>query len=233
MLATQNGNKRIAYVPDYVVFDLETTGLSWENDEIIEISAMRVRNSSCVDEFTTLVNPGIPVSPAASAVNGITDEMVEGAPGIDTVMDDFLAFIGEDILVGHNIHTFDLRFLQKNVKRMYDRLIGNDYIDTLEISRMYLPDVARHGLTDMATHYDIDTSGAHRALADCRMTMGVFECLRREIEHPSEAAKAVRKCPKCGSLLRKRSGRYGEFWGCSGYPACKFTENISSNREWK
>ena len=232
MLSKKAGKKRVEYVPDYVLFDLETTGVSWENDEVVEISAVKVKGGEVIDEFSTLVNPGMPIPFYASEVNGITDDMVADSPAFDEVLGQFLEFAGDAVLVGHNIHCFDMKFIQKSAQNYYGKQIGNDYIDTLQIARLYLPEMEHHTLTDLADHYGISVEGAHRALNDCRMNQKVFECLKKEIENPSEAAKAVKKCPKCGNVLKKRSGKFGEFWGCMSYPDCRYTENISSNRVW-
>lgn len=104
--------------------------------------------------------------------------------------------------------------------------ITNDYIDTLQLSRLYLPQLDHHKLSDVASYYNISTAGAHRALADCKMNQRIFECLKEEMENPSEETRTVRKCPKCGNALKKRSGKFGEFWGCMSYPNCRYTENV-------
>ncbi len=227
MLAGKSGRKRIEYVPDYVIFDLETTGVSCENDEVIEISAVKVQNGEVVDEFSTLVNPGMSIPYYASQVNGITDDMVADSPGFEEALGQFLDFVGDAVLVGHNINSFDMLFMQRDVQKYYGKMLGNDCIDTLQIARLYLPEMEHHTLTELAEHYGIGAEGAHRALNDCRINQMVFECLKKEIDNPSEAAKTVMKCPKCGNLLKKRSGKYGEFWGCTGYPDCRYTKNIS------
>lgn len=226
MLSKKPGKKLNTYVPDYVVFDLETTGVSCRFDEVVEISAIKAAGGQVVDEFSTLVNPGRPIPCGASAVNGITDDMVEGSPFFEQALTDFLEFAGDAVLVGHNIHTFDMKFLYRDAERFWGKTVGNDYIDTLQLARAYLPQLAHHKLVDLADYYSISTAGAHRALNDCRMNQIVFERLAKEMEHPSGEAKAVKKCPKCGNVLRKRSGRYGAFWGCMSYPECKYTEKI-------
>ena len=106
---TGNRGKRLnRYVEDYVVFDLETTGVRPGLDRIIEISALKVRGHQVEDQYTTLVNPEMRIPRAATAVNGITDEMVKDAPEMEEAVRGFLDFVGNDILVGHNIHTFDI-----------------------------------------------------------------------------------------------------------------------------
>ena len=232
MLSKKAGKKLLEYVPDYVLFDLETTGISWEKDEVVEISAVKVKGGEIVDEFSSLVNPGMPIPYYASEVNGITDDMVADSPTFDKVLGEFLEFAGDEVLVGHNIHTFDMKFIQKSSQYYFGKLIGNDYVDTLMLARLYLPEMEHHTLSDLAAHYGISTAGAHRALADCKMNQQVFEHLKKEIENPSEAARKVKKCPKCGNVLRTRNGKYGEFWRCMSYPDCRYTENISPTAKW-
>ena len=226
MQSVKNGKQLFNYTPDYVVFDLETTGTSCATDEVIEISAVKVHAGTIVDEFSSLVNPGRPIPAQASAVNGITDAMVADSPSFSRVLQQFLAFAQDAVLVGHNIRSFDMKFIQRDAQKYFGRGICNDYIDTLPLARQYLPQLSHHRLTDLAKHYRISTNGAHRALNDCRMNQKIFEYLKKEIDQPSEAANTVRKCPKCGNILKKRNGRFGTFWGCTGFPECRYTENI-------
>ena len=230
MLSDRPGRKLETYIPDYVLFDLETTGISCETDDVIEISAVKVVGGKIVDEFSTLVTPGRPIPAQASAVNGITDEMVRNSPRFDAALRDFLEFAGDSVLVGHNVQMFDLKFIRRDAKRYFGKQIGNDFIDTLQIARAYLPDISSHRLTALAGHYGIQVKEAHRALGDCRMNQQVFEKLRFEMDNPSEAAKKVKKCPICGNVLRKRSGQFGDFLGCASYPDCRYTENISGGK---
>ena len=225
MLGDKRGRKLDKYVTDYVVFDLETTGTSSLNDAVIEISAVRVQGRSVVDEFSTLVNPERPIPYHATQVNHIEDSMVEDAPLFEKALADFDEFIGDMPLVGHNIHTFDMKFIWRDAEGYWGKTICNDYIDTLPLARLCLPQLSNHKLSDLAVHYQISTAGAHRALSDCRMNQKIFEKLGESLDSP-EVRKNLKICPRCGQFLRKRSGRYGEFWGCSGYPACRYTENI-------
>lgn len=222
------GKRRNLYAKDYVVFDLETTGLSPTSDEIIEISAIKVRDHKPVEEFSTLVNPGRRIPYTATAINGITDQMVEDAPPLQEALERFLAFIGDDILAGHNIHTFDIHFLDNGISRTLGRTLSNDYVDTLYLARNCLPQLSRHRLTDVAEHFHIRTEGAHRALNDCAMNQQCYEELRQlweAREEGSTSPQSASLCPKCGSILIRRKGRYGEFWGCSAFPQCRFTQN--------
>lgn len=217
--------QRSEYISDYVVFDLETTGISWKQDEVVEISAIMVNGHKVVSEFTTLVNPGREIPYQASRVNGITDDMVKDAPVFETALADFLAYVGNHVLVGHNIHAFDLKFIERDCKRYFGKVPQNDYIDTLRLAKACLPQLARHRLTDLAGHYGISIQGAHRALNDCRMNQAVYECLGKELQK-NKNSQQMKKCPRCGGFMQKRNGRFGAFWGCGGYPDCRYTENI-------
>ncbi|MBE5943773.1 MAG: DNA polymerase III subunit epsilon [Lachnospiraceae bacterium] len=220
MFGANRGRKLRDYVSNYVVFDLETTGTSPKAEAIIEISALKVVDGKVVDTFSTLVNPMKPISPGATAVNGITDDMVKDKPTLDVVLPQFNDFVGDYILVGHNIHCFDMKFIWKAAEETFGQTISNDYIDTLPMSRKRLPQLAHHRLVDIAAYYDIDTSGAHRALQDCVMNQLCFEYMQDEPE-----LTPTKKCPNCASELLLRNGRYGMFWGCTNFPVCRYTEN--------
>ncbi|MBR4411464.1 MAG: topoisomerase DNA-binding C4 zinc finger domain-containing protein [Firmicutes bacterium] len=235
MLGNTMGKKITAYVPDYVVFDLETTGISCASDEVIEISAVKVAGGQVVDEFSTLVNPGRPIPWQASRVNGIYDDMVAGSPDFVTALAAFLQFAGDAVLVGHNIHSFDMKFLYRDARRFWNRIPNNDYIDTLQLARYCLPQLHHHRLVDLAEHYGISSEGAHRALADCRMNQQVFELLGRDLAKRSasrsvssidDECDGMRICPKCGYRMVPRSGKFGRFYGCTGYPVCRHTEKL-------
>ena len=225
----RNKGKRLnRYLEDYVVFDLETTGISQERDAIIEISAVKVEKHEIAGEFSTLVNPGRHIPAGATAVNGITDEMVKDAPGIEAAVQNFLDFIGDFVLVGHNIHTFDTNFVYDAALQFLGREVRNDYIDTLYMARSCLPELEHHKLTDVAAHFGLQTQGAHRALFDCMMNQGCYEALGKLMEEKKKkgAVSEEQSCPVCGGVLMLRKGKFGMFYGCSGFPACRFTRNV-------
>ena len=215
----------LQYIPNYIIFDLETTGLDTDMDAIIEISALKVKGGETVDEYSTLVNPCMHIPDLASSVNGITDDMVKDAPKIEETLKGFIAFIGDEVLVGQNIKRFDLKFIQRDAVRIFGKPVDNDYVDTLFLAQRYLPELCKHSLEALADHYDISYDGAHRALADCHINKKVYDCLAKEIANPSDAARKVPVCPRCGNMLKKRKGIYGEFWGCVGFPECRFTKD--------
>ena len=222
----KKGIRLTGYRPDYVVFDLETTGLSPMTDAIIEISAVKVRKGTVTDQFSTLVNPNRHSPAAASQVNGITDKMVADAPPLKEVLEQFLAFIGDEVLVGHNIHSFDMKFLNRAMEELYQRDLGNDYIDTLYMARRCLKELSHHRLTDLAAYFHISTEGAHRALNDCVMNQKCFEEMGKRMKTEDLDAETQETCPRCGGELIKRSGRFGPFYGCCNYPRCRYTRNV-------
>lgn len=217
----ERGNRLVQYVPDYTVFDLETTGISANMDDIIEISAVKVRNGVVQDTFSTLVNPGRHIPTQATKVNGITDQMVSEAPLIREAMTEFLRFVGEDILVGHNIQSFDMKFIYREVEELFQETVSNDFIDTLHMARKCVPELKHHRLTDLAEHFGISSKGAHRALNDCVMNQKCFEAMAK-----LQKKSVVFVCPKCGGEMIRRNGRYGEFWGCGNFPKCRYTQNV-------
>lgn len=224
MLGNNRGSLTKEYPSSYVVYDLETTGTSPRRNSIIEISAVKVIEHEIVDTFSTLINPECEIPYAATAVNGITDEMVADMPRIEEVFPLFMDFIGDEILIGHNIHNFDMKYLWKAALHLYGETVTNDYVDTLPLSRQRLPELAHHRLVDIAAHYGISIEGAHRALADCIMNQKCYELMLAE-----KPARGVKKCPVCGNIMKRRNGRYGEFWGCMGFPSCRYTENIDND----
>lgn len=220
MLGNKRGKLLKDYVADYTVFDLETTGIRPDYDSIIEISAVKVVNGKVTDTFSSLINPGRRIPYGATAVNGISDEMVANKPELDIVFPKFVEFIGEDVLVGHNIHSFDMKFIWRAAEELFGQTVSNDYIDTLPMARRCLPQLSHHKLVDISSYYRISTAGAHRALNDCMMNQQCFELMTKE-----SVKYSPKFCPRCGGELKRRNGRYGEFWGCSEFPACRYTEN--------
>lgn len=239
-MGVRNKGKRLnTYVKDYVVFDLETTGINQYRDAIIEISAIRVRSGAVTEEYSTLVNPERHIPAGATAVNGITDAMVAGAPNILEAICGFLDFIRRDVLVGHNIHTFDTNFAYDAAFETTGREMNNDYIDTLYMARSCLPQLAHHRLTDVSEYFHVQTKGAHRALNDCVMNQKCYEELGKLLMNSAKTCSKTRDgslgkvknndevsaCPECGGLLSKRKGKFGVFYGCGNFPVCRYTRN--------
>lgn len=194
-MSTQKGTLINKYTPDYVIFDLETTGISPNYDEVIEISALKVKGGKVVDEFNTLVNPGRKIPFGATKVNGITNAMVAEAPAFSQVLAEFLDFAEGLVLVGHNIARFDMKFIWRDAEQYFGEIPQNNYVDTLQVARKHLPNMEHHRLVDLAEHYGISPEGAHRALNDCYMNQKVYECMVAEMReaHQKRLEEARKK----------------------------------------
>lgn len=158
----------------FVVLDLETTGAKAPPCRIIEIGAFRVAGGSIVDEFITLVNPDTDVPEFITALTGISGEMLRFAPRFEQLLDDFLVFLGDSILVAHN-SPFDLAFLNHEIARVHeDCTIWNPTLCTVELSRTVLPHIENHKLKTLADHYSVELINHHRAGDDARATAKIF-----------------------------------------------------------
>lgn len=157
------------YPSEYIVLDIETTGLSPLKNEIIELSALKIIGGEISDTFSQLVKPAGRISRFISDLTGITNEMLEGADSVSNVLSAFSKFVDDSVIVGHNIK-FDIRFLDFNYRKYFDIPFDNDFVDTLRLARRYLPELKSHRLGLLAEYYNFDNSGMHRALKDCEVT---------------------------------------------------------------
>src|SRR5262245_11746027 len=154
----------------YVVVDLETTGLRPGESGICEIGAVRLRGFEVEAEFETLVDPGLPIGAGASAVTGLRNEQLRGAPRPDEAVRSFLAFAGDAVLVAHNAR-FDLAFLDRETEQLTGSRIGSPVVDTVRLARRLLAGrVAGFGLGQLAWFFDTEERPCHRALPDARAT---------------------------------------------------------------
>lgn len=161
----------------FVVLDLETTGLRAGFDRITEVGAVKVRGGEVLGELRTFVHPGRPIPPAVTAITGITDAMVAGAPTMAEVLDHLLGFLAGGVLVAHNA-AFDLAFLRAAAERHGHPVPQPTVLDTARLSRRLLADEVRdHRLATLARHLRARTVPEHRALADARATVDVLHGL--------------------------------------------------------
>lgn len=147
----------------FVAFDLETTGLNPNSDRIVEIAAVKVRKGKIFSTFHHLVNPEKPISPEASAVNHITDDMVSSAPKIYEILPDFLDFVGRNVLVAHNAK-FDSSFIAQACLR-YSFIHPKRYFNSMSLSE-YWPNLPDRKLSSFLAAAGIENDEAHRALGD-------------------------------------------------------------------
>lgn len=166
---------------EYVVFDLETTGAKAPPCRITEIGAYRVKDLEVTDEFHTLVNPEMPIPAFITSLTGISDKMVKHAPRFCDVVDDFLGFIGDSVLVAHNAR-FDMGFLNHEVGRVYeDYRVANPSLCTVQLARTLLPHIENHKLKTVANYFSIELINHHRASEDARATAWIFVNLLRDL----------------------------------------------------
>lgn len=182
------GKSLISLPSDYVAIDLETTGFSPEFDEIIEIACIRFRDGVEVDKFQSLVIPHDMslVDDYIIKLTGITHDMLQAAPNIETVLPNALSFIGHDIIIGHNV-SFDINFLYDNCERFGFGYFDNDYVDTRRLARRAFPNLKNYKLGALIKEFGIPDTTAHRAEQDARQTAYCYAYLSRYIEnHPSD-----------------------------------------------
>jgi DNA polymerase III epsilon subunit family exonuclease len=159
---------------EFVVFDLETTGLSPSTSRICEIGAERVVALERRETFATLVNPGVPLPPAISALTGIGPAALRGAPRPELAVRRFLGFAGDAVLVAHNAR-FDLAFLDREVDRLTGCRVAAPVVDTVWLARRLLSGrVRRVGLAALANFFGTSVAPCHRALPDAQATAEVL-----------------------------------------------------------
>ncbi len=158
---------------EYVIVDLETTGLSKERHKITEIAAVKVKDNNIVDKFETLVNPEEPIPPFITKLTGINDEMVQDSPTISEALPKFLDFLGDAVFVAHNA-SFDMGFITHNVQKHLQQQVKNDVLCTLQLARKLLPDLPNKKLKTLCSHFDVTNETAHRAMSDVKATYQVF-----------------------------------------------------------
>lgn len=149
----------------FIAFDLETTGTLPGVDKIVEIGAVRIVNGEVESVYSTLVDPLIPIPAGASAVNGITDEMVKGKPKIEELLHSFTEFCGDDVLVAHNA-MFDTGFLVADYKRFEICTPKGLILDSYPMAKKVYPGLANYKLSTLVAHLQIEANGFHRAEGD-------------------------------------------------------------------
>lgn len=162
---------------NYTALDLETTGLNPKYDKIIEVGAVKVRNGQIIDRFQSLIRPGIMLPEKITELTGITRQELEEAPDSEHVIPQVIEFLGDDVILGHQV-MFDYSFLKKaavnlNLWKTEQNHLG---LDTLRLSRIYLPELPSRRLSDLCSYYGIEHQ-AHRALGDAESTVRLYEIL--------------------------------------------------------
>ncbi|TPR17439.1 PolC-type DNA polymerase III [Apilactobacillus timberlakei] len=166
---TFNADDRELYDATYVVFDIETTGLSAIYDNVIEVSAVKMQHDNVIDQFEEFIDPGFHLSDFTTQLTSITDEMVQGSKSEEEVFKLFRDFCGDAIVVGHNV-TFDVGFMNVGYARYGMEKIQNPIIDTLPLARFLYPNFKSYRLNTLAKKFDVSLEHHHRAVYDAEST---------------------------------------------------------------
>lgn len=173
--ARNNKGRSIIDLPDdYIVLDLETTGLEPEFDEIIEIGAIKIRNNEEIGSFNSLIKPKTEIDEFIVKLTGITNDMVKDSPYIEDVIGNLVDFIGDSLVIGHNVN-FDINFIYDAIETVLEKPFSNNFVDLLRISRKLSPDFENHKLKTLAENWQVDYSQAHRAMKDCYITDELYK----------------------------------------------------------
>ncbi|MDD5945223.1 MAG: PolC-type DNA polymerase III [Clostridia bacterium] len=162
-----------SYDDEYVVFDIETTGLNKEKCKIIEIGAVKIKNRKITDRYSTFIDPQEKLSDEIVELTNITDKMLEGQRTIDVVLPEFMDFVGDAVLVAHNA-SFDTGFVRIKGEELGLGAMHNTILDTLELSRTLLKDLKKHKLDIVAKRLGVSLEGHHRAVNDAEATAEIF-----------------------------------------------------------
>ena len=202
MAERNKGKSLLSVVDDYTIVDLETTGFSAEYNHIIEVGCIKFRNGVEIERYQSLVKPPEPIPYVIECMTGIHNEDVANSATFSDIGMEIWNFLKDEVVVGHNIN-FDINFLYDNFQRVFQLEFQNDFIDTLRLSRMLLPDIRKEGcsgysLVELCNYFDIAVETKenhrkdivnnalpqlchHRAIPDCQMTHKVFSCLKEII----------------------------------------------------
>lgn len=157
----------------YVVFDVETTGLSSVYDTIIEIAGVKMRNGEIIDRYESFANPHSPLPEKIVEITQITDDMLQDAPEVDVVLKEFYEWVGDSVLVAHNA-AFDIGFLNVGYEKINLPKIQQPVIDTLELARFLFPQLGNHRLNTLCNHLQVELVQHHRAIYDAEATAYMF-----------------------------------------------------------
>ena len=164
---------------DFISFDLETTGTLSHLDHIVEIGAVRFVEGKAQESYQQLVSISIPMPEQASAVNGITDEMLKGKPPIEEILPHFAEFCGEALLVAHNA-PFDFQFLLRAIEEHHAPAPRGLVLDSCHLARRSLPGMANYKLSTLCEYLKISSGKFHRASADALHCGELFVCILKK-----------------------------------------------------
>ena len=188
------GDSETTFNDEFVVFDIETTGLSPLSCKITEIGAVLVKNDEILSVFNTFVDPEMPIPDEIVRLTGITDDMVAGAPKTKEAVQKFLGFVGNRMLIAHNA-SFDISFIRKAAQD-HNLSFENSYLDTVSMSRFVNPDLKKHKLDTIAEYFGLGEFNHHRASDDAEICAKIFYRMVAKLENdgvstPAEMSAAM------------------------------------------
>lgn len=158
---------------EFIILDIETTGLEPLQHEITEIGALKIKGKEVQSIFSSLIRPNHPISAEITRLTGINNEMVKDSPSAKEVLPKFLDFADSSILVAHNAD-FDIPFIKYHMKQLIDKDLKNDVICTVKLARFLLPELQNHKLHTVATHLGFKVENRHRAMGDAELTYQIW-----------------------------------------------------------
>ncbi|MBO5355974.1 MAG: PolC-type DNA polymerase III [Clostridia bacterium] len=176
-----SGEYKGSFDDEFVVFDIETTGLSNQSCGITEIGAVKVKNGEVLEHYNTFVNPEMPIPLDIMELTGITDDMVEDARVIGDVLPEFFAFVGDRLLIAHNAD-FDMGFIRVAAKRCGMDYDHHPYLDTVALSRHLNPELKSHKLNKLAEYFKLGDFNHHRASDDAEMLAMIYFCMQEKMQ---------------------------------------------------
>ena len=186
------GERLLVATDRYVVIDIETTDMALSRGLITEVAAVLIENEEIVDTYSSLVHvPGAIISDFIESLTGITQQMVDTAPDVCDVLHQFKSFIGNEVLLGHNITTFDINMLYDHCETYINDVLSNDFVDTLYLAKNILPRSKNYKLQSLAEELGIHRTGAHRALDDCLTTFELYKKLILLDERPTPEEQSI------------------------------------------
>ncbi len=204
MVSVVYGKQNAKFTDEIVVFDIETTGIDANNERITEIGAVKIKDFTVIDTFNSFVNPQKPIPKHVVELTGITDDMVSGAPLIDDVLERFVEFCGNCVLVAHNAQ-FDVGFMENSAARC-GKEFNFTYVDTLPLARSMYPQLKKHKLDTLVKHLKLKEFNHHRASDDAKALADVFAKLMQELEreHGIQDVQGINTSLTGGSFKKQR-----------------------------
>ncbi|TVY10620.1 PolC-type DNA polymerase III [Paenibacillus cremeus] len=150
---------------EYIIFDIETTGLSVTSNKIIEIAGVKMKEGKEIDRFASFINPHERIPYHIQQLTNINDDMVKDAPELEDILPKFIEFVGDSVLVAHNAR-FDIGFIQANCKQLGIPEVTNPVLDTLELARLLFPTMKNHRLNTLSDKFKVSLDNHHRAIDD-------------------------------------------------------------------